>query len=243
MPVSLSCHFRTPKKRHTASVGVFQPREVPMHRLAPLIAVALAGCSAVRYREAWSPDAAVERVEIEVERGDVRVRTGPLRVQREIRAARGTLDLSHAIVDGTLVLRARCTTPLPCAVDTLLEVPDGLPVTLSVGAGAVDVRGGGAIHLELAEGVAELAGAGPWTVNVGQGSISLWPEGGSTVRAAVAAGDIRAVVPPGSVSVEATAATVFVAPDASAKGGAGLLSLVAPVGAVHVGVAGSVARR
>ncbi len=120
-----------------------------MRRTAALFAIALPACSAVRYREAWSPDAAVTRVEIEVERGDVQVRTGPLRVQREIRAARGTLDLSHTVTDGVLRLRARCTTPLPCAVDTIVDVPDGVPVTLAVGAGAVDVRGAGALHLEL----------------------------------------------------------------------------------------------
>jgi HSP20 family molecular chaperone IbpA len=176
----------------------------------------------VRYTEAFEPEVAVERVLIRVEAGEVEIEAAEvLRVERAIRAPRGSLELSHRVEGGQLILEAHCRGLLPCAVDTLVSLPPGIPVEVELGHG----------------GVARA------TVQVGEGSVTARLTPGARADLTVAEGDIDVTVQGGSWQIEATAADVRLSGIESSEDGDGQLHLVAPSGEVRVRLPEPVARR
>ena len=112
--------------------------------LAASLTTTVIGCETARYTEAFEPTGEITRVVIRSDSGAVELVSGSeLRVERTIRAPEGALSLSHQVElndDGsgeTLVLEARCTPLIPCAVDMRVEVPAGIPVEVTLGTGDV----------------------------------------------------------------------------------------------------------
>ena len=212
------------------------PRASPA--AGPLVWASLAvavGCSPVRYTEAFHPEVPVTSVRIDVDEGAVELVPGErLRVERAIRAPEQSLELRHDVVDGVLVLTARCTSIIPCAVDTRVDVPEGLPVTVNLGEGEVWATGVADLRLSLGEGSADLDIQGRLTAQVGTGDVRGRLGAGAQARVTVARGDIDLQVPSGPWRVDATAARLNISgvqPDDSA---AGSLALIAPSGEVRV---------
>ena len=216
------------------------PHETPRARSAgwslALVAVPLAfGCSPVRYTEAFHPEDPVTAIRIDVDEGTVELVPGArLRVERAIRAPEQSLDLRHDVVDGVIVLTARCTSIIPCAVDTRVDVPEGLPVTVNLSDGEVWATGVSDLRLALGEGSADVDIQGRLTAQVGTGDVRGRLGADAQARVTVGRGDIDLQVPSGAWRIDATAdrlAISGVQPDDSA---AGSLALIAPSGLVRV---------
>ena len=193
------------------------------------------GCSTVRYTEAFTPTGRIEAVVVRVDQGSVDVRSGDeVWVERTVRAAEGTLELNHDLVDGVLTIEARCTTPIPCGVDTELVLPYDIPLTIDLGEGRVLTRGLAAVDVKVGVGEAELNGASSLYVQVGQGSVQASMASGAQGRLAVGSGDLTVEVPDATWDVELSARDSLVEGIEYASDAAGSLELVAPGGTVSL---------
>lgn len=167
----------------------------------PLLNIA---CSSVRYTEAFSPEGPVQRVVVHADTGLVQITSGEeLLVERAIRAPEAALELSHSLVDGTLVLEARCASLLPCAVDTRISLPATLPVEIDLGEGEVWVSGVSDLTLEVDEGTADVEIRGDLVASVGSGTLRARLDDDSQARVGVGRGDIEIDVPAGDWLVDA----------------------------------------
>lgn len=222
-------------------------------RSAPArLALALAGlplfpllaCTQVRYTESFAPEGPVDRVVVQADAGTVELVTADgLRVERAIRGPELALSLSHSVQDGTLTLVARCQHLLPCAVDTRVEVPEGVPVEVELGRGEVWATGVARLDLKLGEGTADLDLAGDLVASVGNGDLRARLPGAASGRVGVGDGDIELEVPQGAWTVDAQTTRLRLVDLEPVSDGLGHLELTAPAGSVTVrGVAG-VARR
>lgn len=209
-----------------------------------LVGGSVGGCDHVRYTEAFEPEVAVERVLIRVEAGEVEIEAAEvLRVERAIRAPRGSLELSHRVEGGQLILEAHCRGLLPCAVDTLVSLPPGIPVEVELGHGDLVADGVDRLQVGLRSGEVTLDGVARATVQVGEGSVTARLTTGARADLTVAEGDIDVTVQGGSWQIEATAADVRLSGIESSEDADGQLHLVAPSGEVRVRLPEPVARR
>ncbi|MCB9778063.1 MAG: hypothetical protein H6742_05835 [Alphaproteobacteria bacterium] len=214
-----------------------------------LTLVGQVACSQVRYTEAFMPEGDVQRVVVRSDAGQVEVVTATvLRVERDIRAPEAALALTHELqADGTLLIEARCRRLLPCAVDTRVEVPAGMPVEIDVGTGDIWATGVASLALDLGEGTADVDLHGPLTASIGSGSLTARLAVGADARVGIGSGDIQIEVPEGPWRIDADAERLQLQgiasdPDAEAVGG-GHLELVAPSGVVTVRSGEGLARR
>lgn len=200
------------------------------------LGIMAAGCAPVRYTEVFAPEGDVARVVFEAERGDVEVVPGKaVRVERTVRGPEGAVSLEHSVgPDGTLVLSARCTSVLPCAVDTRLALPPQLPVWLTVGEGEVWTTGIDDLQLDLTLGDADVEVRGRLVATVGSGDVRAWLGPTSDARIAVGRGDVEVVLPAGAYGLDLTARTQDVEGVATRADAPGQLEVVAPSGRVHV---------
>lgn len=228
-------------------------------RLAPIIASLAAvlggtGCDSARYTEAFLPEGDITHVVIQSDSGAVELVAGPvLRVERTIRAPEGALHLSHQVqlsndngADGaqgeTLVLEARCTTLIPCAVDIRVEVPPGVSVAVSLGTGDVWASGLGDLSAQISRGSLDAEVSGPLSAQIGVGTVQASLAAHAAASVAVGRGDIEVLVTPGPWALSTTAASLTVSQDVSVvdtdtdtdTDTAGRLELIAPAGQVSV---------
>jgi hypothetical protein len=123
-------------------------------------------------------EVAVERVLIRVEAGEVEIEAAEvLRVERAIRAPRGSLELSHRVEGGQLILEAHCRGLLPCAVDTLVSLPPGIPVEVELGHGDLVADGVDRLQVGLRSGEVTLddvtVQGGSWQIEATAADVRL----------------------------------------------------------------------
>lgn len=203
----------------------------------PLLSLSLflAACTQLRYAEVFEPEGSFDRVEIRSDAGVVELSRGDrVRVERGVRGPEGALDLSHHIEAGLLVLEARCTTLVPCAVDTSLTVPEGVEVSVWLGRGEVWATGLASLTLDIGEGAIDVELSERLDARVGTGSVRASLGEGAQGRVSVADGDVEVSVPLGSWNIEADGARVEVDCVLEARDGTGRLELLAPAGTVRI---------
>jgi hypothetical protein len=207
------------------------------------LALTAMGCANVRYVETFVPEGSVERVVVRSDAGSVELTPADqLRVERAIRAPEGSLQLSHAVDDGVLVLEARCRALLPCAVDVHVSVPEGIPVDVDLGSGEVWATGlREPLTVRVGDGTADMDVTGSLVATVGSGDVRASLPSDAVAHIAVGDGNIAVVVPPGRYDVDASAARVELRGVESDPGAPGRLELVAPAGSATVTGAGQVA--
>ncbi|RME26965.1 MAG: hypothetical protein D6798_05615 [Deltaproteobacteria bacterium] len=212
---------------------------------AALAAILLnVGCNAVRYSESFTPEGEPTRVIVHSDAGVVEVVAGDeLRVERDVRAPEAALRLSHTMVDGVLMLEARCATLLPCAVDTRLTLPAAVPVEIDLGVGEVWVTGITDLRLELDEGDADIELSGDLQASVGSGDLQVRMAAGRRARVAVGRGDITVDVPDSDWEIDAEARELRLRDVQHHPGAPGRLELNAPSGTVTVQRTGGFATR
>lgn len=208
--------------------------------LAALPVVGSLACTQVRYTEAFSPEGQVDRIVVLADAGLVELVAGDsLRVERAIRAPEAALTLGHHVQDGTLYLEAHCARLLPCAVDTHVEVPAGVPVRVDLGRGEVWATGISRLDLELDQGAADVEVLGDLVASIGSGGIRARLGAGGSGRVGVGDGDIEVEVPQGAWTVDADTARLQLHDLEPVGDGTGHLELTAPAGSVTVrGTAG-----
>lgn len=204
--------------------------------LAPLaVLLATGGCQTVRYVEAFHPEGPVYRVELRADAGTVRLDRGEaLRVERAIKAPEGALELSHSVSEGVLHLDARCSSLAPCAVDTSIELPQGLPVVVDLGTGRVEVTDLSDVDILLDRGEVEARGTRRLVARVGQGTVSAALDAGAEARISVADGDIALDLDEDAWQLAVTADALELDGIRSSDGATGSLELVAPGGTVRL---------
>jgi len=206
---------------------------LPAVSLAATLSVS--ACNNVRYNEAFYPEGNVGTVVLRIDEGVVDLVPGHrLRVERAVRAAEGTLTLSHHVDDGVLVIEARCRTFIQCPVDTEVAVPEGVDVQVELGRGEVWATGIATLGIELRDGTADVETTGTLNVQVGSGSVRAQAPRDANLKIAVGDGDIDVQVAPGPWLVDATAARLQVTGVTPDDHATGRLELVAPSGSVTV---------
>lgn len=207
-------------------------------------ALATSACDSARYTEAFTPEGDYQAVSLRVDHGDVELVAGEgVWVERTVRAAEGTLELSHDIVDGVLVLQARCTTPIPCAVDTVLQIPEGLPVSVELGSGSVWASGIAELDVQVGEGNLEVDLDGSLQAHVARGALVAVLSAGSRADLAVGSGDLSLGLEGGPWDLELQGRRVSVEGVVQVEGAEGRVSALAPGGQLVVLPAGDLSRR
>ena len=148
----------------------------------------------------------VQRVELKVDSGSVRVVGGPagsrIQVVRRARAFPDARAVHQEVSDGVLRIEARCGGALDCRVDHELRVGPQVTVLLQVDDGDVELEGvGGDLDIEV--GLGKVAGA-----RLSGAEVEVRTEGGSIdlsftaaprrLVANAAAGDVALRVPGGT---------------------------------------------
>lgn len=206
--------------------------------------LATSACDSARYTEAFTPEGDYQAVSLQVDHGDVELVAGEgVWVERTVRAAEGTLELTHDIVDGVLVLEARCTTPIPCAVDTVLQVPEGLPVSVELGSGSVWASGIAELDLQVGEGSIEADVDGSVQAHVARGSLTVSLSAGSQADLAVGSGDLSLGLEAVAWDLDLQGRTVKVDGVQQAEGAESRVSALAPGGRLIVAPAAGISRR
>lgn len=195
----------------------------------------LLGCGGVRYRENFAPEGEVRHVVLQSDSGLIVLVAGEsLRVERAIHGPELALTLTHSVQDGVLTLEARCKQLLPCAVDTRIEVPAGVSVSVDLGQGEIWATGIGQLELELDDGLVDLDLDGQLNASVGEGIVRARLGEGSRARVGVGKGDIIVQVPSGAWDVEAVTPSLDTSHVSILSGAPSSLDLVAPGGRVQV---------
>lgn len=203
-----------------------------------------AGCSGVRYTEAFTPQGEFSSIRLLVDQGNIELSAGDtVWVERTVRAAEGTLSLSHEVVDGVLIMEARCTTPIPCPVDTVLQAPAGMPVSVELGAGELWAGGLADLDLQVGEGVVEVDLDGSLRAQVAQGALRAHLAGGSLADLAVGSGDLELRLDPVDWSLDLSAEEVELRGLSDIEGAKGQVRAMAPGGRILVGTGGEIASR
>jgi hypothetical protein len=193
------------------------------------------GCGEVRYRDVVHAESTVQRV---VFRGDVGiievVPASTAKVNLAIRAPDGAASVQHRLVDGVFEVTARCRTPILCAVDAEIHVPEGVPVEVELDRGEVWATGIRSMSVSVGEGDVDLDAFGPTTVQVGSGSARVTANSAENVRVAVGNGDIDVHVAHERWNVSLTAANESIDGVVDDQQARSSLELVAPAGSVQV---------
>ena len=193
------------------------------------------GCGEVRYRDAIHADSPVKRV---VFRGDVGivevVPSETVKVALAVRAPDGAALVQDNQVDGIFEVTTKCRTPILCAVDAEIHVPDGVPIEIEIDRGEVWATGAHELNVLVGEGDVDLDTQGPTTVQIGHGAARVTANGPENIRIAVANGDIDVLVVPDRWSVSVTGATEQLDGIVSDDQARSSLELVAPSGHIHV---------
>lgn len=158
------------------------PEEAPI-ALLPLI---LTGC-VLSISGTTTIDAPVDRVVVDVSKGDVRIvgQPGPIGLTVDY-GGMASDDVGHHVRDGVLFVDYHCGGPELCGGEVELTVPPRTPVEVALGGGDLEVSG---LRTELIA----LVGAGAADL-----SFEHAPD---LVEVVVAAGEIELALPPGSYAL------------------------------------------
>jgi hypothetical protein len=199
------------------------------------VALQAVGCGEVRYRDAVHAEPGLERVVFRGDVGIVEIVPSPhAKVNLAVRAPDGAASIQHRQVDGVFEVTTRCRTPILCAVDAEIHVPEGIPIEIELDRGEVWSTGVQAMSVTVGEGDVDLDAFGPTTVQVGHGSARITANTADNVRVAVGNGDIDVRVTQERWNVSLTAANESVAGVVDDKQARSSLELVAPSGSVRV---------
>ena len=224
----------TPSRRHP---------HVSFHSAAfggLLLSFTSMGCNSLQYADTFVPEGDVTQVVVRSDSGMVSlVRGDTLRVEREVHAREQVLSLSHEVRDGVLYLNAACTTILPCPVNTVISLPDDIPVEVELGSGQLLASSTGALTARVGRGAIAADVTGPLRLQLGSGDVRATVVDGHDVRVAVGDGNVVLGVSAGTYEVDVTAAHLRVAgidPLEGSEAGSDVprLTVVAPSGAVNV---------
>ncbi len=203
--------------------------------LMSFVGLQAVGCGEIRYRDSIRPEEDVQRI---VFRGDVGiveiVPDAQAHVDLAVRAPDGAASVQHRQTDGVFVVTTRCRTPILCAVDAEIHVPEGVPVEIELDRGEVWATGVQALSVSMGEGDVDLDAFGPTTVQIGNGSARVAANTPDNVRIAVGSGDIDVQVAQERWNVSLTAANESLAGVVDDKQARSSLELVAPSGTVRV---------
>ena len=165
-------------------------------------ALSLGSCESVDYVEAFETEAAITRVVVDADVGDLTilgVDRETARVERRVDGWKGGIDLASQVVDGVLTLEARCTGLLGCRVDTTLEVPAAAELVVAIGEGMITLTDlSGPVSVDLASG--DISGQGLLAsavdATVTSGDVLLqFDRAPALVSAALASGDVFLELP------------------------------------------------
>ena len=199
------------------------------------IAFQATGCGEVRYRDAIVGDSTIQRIIVKGDVGVIEiVPSGHARVDFAVRAPEGAALIQHHEYEGILEVRSSCRTPILCAVDAEVHVPEGVPVQVELDRGEVWSTGVDVLDISVGEGEVDIDTDGPATIQIGQGAARVTSKGTSNIRVAVGNGDIDVQVPPGAWNVDVTAANESVSGLSIDPNARGSIELVAPAGSVRV---------
>ena len=137
---------RTNKKRFARHAGL----------LTVGMGLQAVGCGEVRYRDAIYASAPAKRI---VFRGDVGVvevvPAEVVKVALAVRAPEGAALVQDNQVDGIFEVITKCRTPILCAVDAEIHVPDGVPIEIEIDRGEVWATGVHELNVVVGEGDVE----------------------------------------------------------------------------------------
>ncbi len=178
---------------------------------------ALASCSQVDYSEFYEVTDPVSRVVVHLDRGELELVGSDIdrvSVRRDVTGWEGNLSLETRVVEDTLFITATCEGILRCEVDTVLELPADMEIEATVSMGglqAVGLQGvadlsvneghlnayqmqTGDLFMTVGVGDAELEildDAGPASVAVGEGNLTLIGEPRAELDLMIGAGGVR----------------------------------------------------
>ena len=202
--------------------------------LSVLIA-GLSACGEPRRVTTTPPRGAVQSVGIRADVGMVEVVHGRrMFLVQELHAPNGAVERTEELLNGHLQINVRCKSPVFCHVDTRLEIPDGVPVSIELERGEVWATGVGELDIELGTGILDLEVTGPLRGRVGKGTAKVETSAGHLVRLAVGQGDIDVVVPKAPFRVDIQASEPELVGIEHDPGARGLIELTAPSGRVRV---------
>ena len=121
--------------------------------------IGLGSCTPIDRDEVFEVGEEVERVVIRVDHGDLVVlgtERDTVAVERTVQGWQGSLDMETRVDDGTLTIRAGCAGPLRCRIDSVVEVPHDVELSIVVGTGEIELVGlSGVVDLSLRDGDVE----------------------------------------------------------------------------------------
>ena len=209
-----------------------------------LIACELQACAPERYSDTLYPEGDIREVIVLGDAGEVIVETGArLKVERQIWAPERSLNFSHHVDQGALVLENWCQGMLPCRVDMYLQMAENMPVFIVMENGDVRIRDMNSIDVELARGHVYLQNVGDADIRIAQGQVVGSVHDGSDVSVTVAEGDVSLSLPGGdwSADIQSPRQTIrgLTHDDDSERN----LSLIAQGGEVQASASTEIARR
>jgi hypothetical protein len=200
-----------------------------------MVAFQATGCGEIRYRDAIVAGPEVRRIIVRGDVGVIEIVPGTqARVDLAVRAPEGAALIQHHEVDRVLEVRSSCRTPILCAVDAEVHVPEGVPVQVEIDRGEIWATGVNGLDLSVGDGEVDVDTLGPATIQIGHGAARVFSRGTGTIRVAVGSGDIDVHVRPGDWNVDVTAANQSVSGVTVNPAARGSLELVAPAGTVRV---------
>jgi len=123
---------------------------------AIVLSVGLGSCSTIDRDEVFEVNDDVERVVLRVDHGDLLVLGSErenVAVERTVQGWQGSLDMETRVDDGTLTIRAGCAGPLRCRIDSVVEVPHDVELTIVGGTGEIELVGlSGVVDISLRDG-------------------------------------------------------------------------------------------
>lgn len=199
----------------------------------------ICACGEPRLVSTEPPPGTVDEVTIRVDVGIVEVVAGPtLRVEQVLRAPDGAVMRTERVVDGHLLVEARCKSPVFCSVDTRIRLPEGTPISIDLHRGEVWATGVGDLDIEVGTGSLDLEVIGAVRGRVGKGQIRVQAAADQLVRLAVGQGNIDLTVPSSPWRVDIQAADTQLVGVSRARNARGALELTAPSGQVRVRATG-----
>ena len=202
------------------------------------------GCAPERYSDTLYPEGDIKEVIVLGDAGEVIVEPGTtLRVERQIRAPERSLNFSHYVDQGALVLENWCHGILPCSVDMHLQMSENMPVFIVLESGEVRIRDMNTVDVEVARGHVQLENVGDADIQVAQGNVQGSIHDGSDVSVTVAEGDVSLVLPGGKWSADIQSPQQDVSGLNHDDNARRNLSLIAQGGVIQARASSEIARR
>ena len=167
--------------------------------------------------------AGIERIELDVEAGDIVIRGADVEVISGVRTQRwngnAEPELGTTVEGSVLTLIASCPKMIGCNVDYDLEVPRGVEVVLGLGSGDANISGvsgevvgdvgsGDLVMRELAGPLSVVTGSGDVTLDGLLGDVDVETGSGDVFGVGLSGSLLAVEVGSGDVEIEAAAESV-----------------------------------